>query len=148
MWARFASVSAAVFRHPLRVAYADCTVGNHVYYARYLDFLEVARGEFFRSLGQTFQAWQEQGFIFPVIECRLKYRAAARYDDELIVELGVTQAEGVRLGFVGRILRADGTLLVEAETWHVCTSLEERPRRLPEALRIRLADYRVTPVAP
>lgn len=141
-------MSAAVFRHPLRVSYADCTVGNHVYYARYLDFLEVARGEFFRSLGHTFQAWQEQGFIFPVIECRLRYRAAARYDDQLIVELGVNQADGVRLGFAGRILRADGTLLVEAETWHVCTSLEERPRRLPEALRESLKDYRVPAASP
>jgi len=29
-----------VFRHSLRVTYAHCTMGNHVYYARYLDILE------------------------------------------------------------------------------------------------------------
>ncbi len=134
------------FRHRLRVTYAHCTLGNHVYYARYLDFLEAARGELFRALGTTFQAWQDQGLIFPVIECRLQYRGPARYDDEIIVEVTVLQADGVRLGFGYRIVRLDGTLLVEAETRHVCTSLEERPKRLPEILRAALVPFR--PVAP
>ena len=135
------------FRHGLRVTYADCTVGNHVYYARYLDFLEAARGEFFRQLGKSFQAWQDEGLIFPVIECRLQYRGPARYDDELEVEIRVLQADGVRLGFAYRVVRRDGTLLVEAETRHVCTSFEERPRRLPEALRASLAPHRVAATA-
>ena len=40
-----------VFKHQHRIIYAECTVGNHVYYARYLDMLEEARGEFFRQAG-------------------------------------------------------------------------------------------------
>ncbi len=28
-----------VFRWVYRVCYADCTVGNHIYYSRYLDLL-------------------------------------------------------------------------------------------------------------
>ena len=134
-------MSPLPFRHRLRVTYADCTVGNHVYYARYLDFLEAARGEFFRHLGKTFQAWQDEGLIFPVIECRLQYRGPARYDDDLEVEVAVLQAEGVRLGFRYRVVRAGGSVLVEAETRHVCTSLEERPKRLPESLRISLEPH-------
>jgi acyl-CoA thioester hydrolase len=134
------------FRHCLRVTYAHCTLGNHVYYARYLDFLEAARGELFRSVGTSFQAWQDQGLIFPVVECRLQYRGPARYDDEITVEVTVLQAEGVRLGFGYRIVKLDGTLLVEAETRHVCTSLEERPKRLPEILRASLVPFQ--PVAP
>jgi acyl-CoA thioesterase FadM len=35
--------SAEVFQHHLRVTASDCTVGNHVYYSRYLDWLEAAR---------------------------------------------------------------------------------------------------------
>lgn len=135
------------FRHRLRVVYADCTVGNHVYYARYLDFLEAARGEFFRQLGKSFQAWQDEGLIFPVIECRLQYRGPARYDDELDVEIRVLQADGVRLGFGYRVVRPNGTLLVEAETRHVCTSLEERPKRLPETLRASLEPHRLAAAA-
>lgn len=40
-------MSHQVFVWNRRVTYADCTVGNHVYYSRYPDFLEEARGEFF-----------------------------------------------------------------------------------------------------
>ena len=68
-------MATAPFRHQHRVTYADCTVGNHIYYGRYLNLLEVARGEFFRHLGTTFLQWQERDVIFPVLECRLRYKA-------------------------------------------------------------------------
>jgi len=29
-----------MFVHTHRVTYAECTVGNHIYHARYLDLLE------------------------------------------------------------------------------------------------------------
>ena len=126
----------AVFqhRHTYRVTYADCTVGNHIYYGRYLELLEAARGELFRAAGRTFAEWQAAGVIFPVIEVHLRYRAAARYDELLTIETEVIEAAGIRLSFRSRILGPDGSLRVEGETRHVCTSLEDRPRRLPPEL--------------
>src|SRR5437762_1677580 len=70
-----------IFMHTHRVTYSDCTAGNHVYYSRFLDIVEAARGEFFRHRGRTFLYWQEQSTIFPVVECRLRYLAPARYDE-------------------------------------------------------------------
>jgi acyl-CoA thioester hydrolase len=129
----------SVHRHLHRVTYADCTVGNHVYYGRYLDLLEAARGELFRSLGRTFADWQAAGVILPVIEVQLRYRAAARYDEVLTIETRVIEATGIRATFGYRILGPDGSLRVEGETRHVCTSLEDRPRRLPTELADALA---------
>src|SRR5882724_12051566 len=97
-------MSALVFRHTHRVTYAECTVGDHIYYARYLDLLEAARGEFFRQLGVTFLEWQVRDTTFPVIECRLRYKSPARYDDVLAIEVWPTLAEKVRLNFSYRIL--------------------------------------------
>jgi acyl-CoA thioester hydrolase len=128
----------ARFSHTHRVSYAECTLGNHIYYSRYLDLLEVARGEFFRSLGMSFLHWQEQGTIFPVAECRLRYRTPARYDDVLKIEVWPTLAEKVRLNFQYRILHEAGALMLEAETFHVCTGLDEKPKRLPDGLREEL----------
>src|SRR6266446_2423997 len=124
----------SVFQYSHRVTYAECTVGNHVYYARYLDLLEAARGEFFRSQGATFLQWQERGAIFPVLECRLRYKSPARYDDVLAIEVWITAAERVRLNFGYRIVNQAGTVVLEAETLHVCTGLDEKPKRLPEEL--------------
>lgn len=129
------------FRHTHRVTYADCTMGNHIYYSRYLEILEAARGEFFRQLGTTFGQWQEQDVIFPVIECRLRYKAPARYDDVLSVELWLTAAEGVRLEFNCRIVNQNCTLILEGETRHVCTGLNEKPKRMPGEMVELLKPY-------
>jgi acyl-CoA thioester hydrolase len=132
---------AEPFRHIHRVTYAECTVANHIYHSRYLDLLEAARGEFMRSLGQTVLELQDADYIFPVIEARLRYKFPARYDDQLTIEVWITLVSGVRLNFGHRILNQDGKLLLEAETFHCCTSREEKPKRLPEALAIKLVPY-------
>jgi|SRR5690349_9018946 len=134
-------MGALTFRHTHRVTYADCTVGNHIYYSRYLDLLESARGEFFRQLGSPFLQWQERGVIFPVIECRLRYKAPARYDDVLAIELWPQTAERIRLDFAYRILNQTETLILEAETRQVCTGMNEKPQRLPEELVGLLQPY-------
>ena len=126
------SESAFAYKH--RVVYADCTLGNHVYYARYLELLEAARGEFFRHLGDTLLEWQERGFMFPVVEVHLRYKALARYDDLLRVEVWVTSAEKVRLNFAYCITDQSNDIVLEGETLHVCMNLEEKMKRLPEEL--------------
>jgi acyl-CoA thioester hydrolase len=132
---------AEIFRYPHRVTYAECTVGDHVYHSRYLDLLEAARGQFLRSLGPTVLELQERDCIFPVIEARLRYKYPARYDDLLAIEVWVTAIEKIRLNFGHRILNQSGKLILEAETFHVCTSREDKPKRLPEELAMKLASY-------
>lgn len=134
-------MAANLFHHERRVTYADCTVGNHIYYARYLDWLEAARGEFFRKLGGTFWNWQERDTIFPVVEARLRYQSPARYDDLLVTEVWLTTAQRIRLNFSYRIVNQSGTIILEAETLHVCTGLNEKPKRLPEELVAAVKPY-------
>ncbi|MEI9961970.1 MAG: acyl-CoA thioesterase [Limisphaerales bacterium] len=122
------------FRHTHRVSYAECTVGNHIYHSRYLDLLEAARGEFLRSLGSTVLHWQENDAIFPVIEARLRYKFPARYDDLLTIEVWTILVEKIRINFAHRILNHNGRLILEAETFHVCTDLKDKPKRVPEEL--------------
>jgi len=125
---------AEPFRYQHRVTYAECTVGDHIYHSRYLDLLEAARGEFMRLSGATVREWQERDHIFPVVEAHLRYRCPARYDDWLTIEVWPVLVERVRLNFGHRILNQDGKLILEAETFHACTSREGKPRRLPEEL--------------
>ena len=131
----------SVFRHNQRVVYSECTVGNHVYYGRYLDILETARGEFFREIGFPCLQLQQSGTLFPVIGLEMAYKAPARYDDLLTVELWIAELKGVRLTFGCKILNQNGVLLVEGETRHVCTTEAERPKRLPEKLAERLKAF-------
>jgi acyl-CoA thioester hydrolase len=131
-------MTVGIFRHAHRVSYAECTVGNHVYHSRYLDLLEAARGEFIRSLGPTILHWQEKDVIFPVIEARLRFKSPARYDDLLAIEVWPTLIERVRLNFGHRVTNQHGKLILEAETFHACTGIDEKPKRMPEELAEKL----------
>ena len=132
---------AEPFRHHHRVSYAECTVGDHIYHSRYLDLLEAARGEFMRALGTPVLELQNADYIFPVIEARLRYKFPARYDDRLTIEVWMTLVERVRLNFGHRILNQDGKLILAAETFHCCTSRDEKPKRLPAELVEKLKPY-------
>jgi acyl-CoA thioester hydrolase len=134
-------MTVGIFRHTHRVSYAECTVGNHVYHSRFLDLLEAARGEFIRSLGPTVLHWQEKDVIFPVIEARLRYKSPARYDDLLAIEVWPTLIERVRLNFCHRVTNQHGKLILEAETFHACTGIDEKPKRLPEELAAKLKSF-------
>jgi acyl-CoA thioester hydrolase len=141
-------MSHQIFTHTHRVTYAECTIGNHVYYSRYLDLLETARGEFFRALGMTFQRLHDSGTVFPVIEARLRYKGAARYDDLLRIEVWLSELERVRMNFAYRILNEGGKLLIEANTQHACASPDEKLKRLPENLIEKLRPYLVERASP
>lgn len=127
-------VPETAFKHEHRVTYSECTVGNHVYYSRYLDILEAARGEFFRAVSQPLRQWQENGTAFPVLGVRIDYKGPARYDDVVTTELWVTEMKGIRLTIGFRMLRADGSPLAEGETRHICATVHEKPQRLPQEL--------------
>ena len=124
--------------------YAECTVGNHVYYARYLDMLEEARGELFRQAGWPLLALQEKGSAFPVIGMDIAFKEPARYDDLLTIQLWISEMRGIRLNLGFRILNAKGTTLAEGETRHACAGLDEKPKRPPKGLSERLAPFVVT----
>ena len=138
---------AEIFCYAHRVTYAECTVGDHIYHSRYLDLLEAARGEFMRALGTTVLELQEQDFIFPVIEARLHYKFPARYDDLLTIEVRPILVERVRLNFGHCVINQNGKLILKAETFHACTSRDEKPKRLPAGLVEKMKVYLEADVA-
>jgi acyl-CoA thioester hydrolase len=134
-------MSDPVFQHRHRVVYAECTVGNHVYYARYLDMLEEARGELFRQAGWPLLGLQEEGTAFPVIGAQIAYKGTGRYDDLLTIELWISELSGIRINFGFRIRHAGGAVLAEGETRHVCAGLNGKPKRPPIGLSEGLAPF-------
>jgi acyl-CoA thioester hydrolase len=103
--------------------------------------MEAARGEFMRSLGTTVLQCQNLDAIFPLVEARLRYRYPARYDDLLSIEVWPTLADRVRVNFGHRILNQNDKLILEAETFHACTGVDEKPKRLPPELAEKLKQY-------
>jgi acyl-CoA thioester hydrolase len=123
-------------RTTLRVRYAETDQMGVVYYANYFVWCEIGRVEFFRQLGYDYKQMEiEDDCHLPVVEATCRYRAPARYDDEVAIETSVTAMRSSVIKFGYRILRlhAEGErLLAEAETAHVTVDKNMQKRKLPE----------------
>ena len=122
-----------------RVRYAETDQMGIVYYANYLVWFELGRVELLRSLGLAYsQLEKDHKLILPVIEANCRYRAPARYDDEILIETRPALVRESVLKFAYRILRDDPDtkppkLLAEGETVHVVCDENLKRMPLPEA---------------
>jgi acyl-CoA thioester hydrolase len=134
----------------VRVRYAETDQMGIVYYANYLVWFEIGRVELLRSLGLAYsQLETEHQCILPVVEAKCRYRAPARYDDQILIETRPALLRGPVLKFAYRILRKapegqQPTLLAEGETVHVVCDGQLNKKPLPEqyaaALRALMVD--------
>jgi acyl-CoA thioester hydrolase len=118
----------------VRVRYAETDQMGVVYHANYLVWFEVGRVELMRQRGLNYKLLeQEEGCWIAVVEATARYKAPARYDDELIVETTVKSVRGPVIRFAYRILRVeDSLLLCEGETVHVALGRDMKRRRIPK----------------
>ncbi len=92
--------------------------------------------ELLRSLGLAYsQMEKDHKLILPVVEANCRYRAPARYDDEILIETRPAHAARVgaqvRLSHPSRAARrrTSHKLLAEGETIHVVC--DENLKRMP-----------------
>jgi acyl-CoA thioester hydrolase len=127
-----------VHRHSCRVLYGDTDAGGVVYYANYLRYFEAGRTEYMRELIASYRSLEEQGFILPVVECHVRYKASARYDDLLVVETSLVEVRPASCRFTYRISREDGKSLVLGSTTHAAVDRAGKLAKLPAEVVIRL----------
>ena len=129
------------FAWPVRVYWEDTDGGGVVYHSRYLNFFERARSELLRARGIDQLALKDDhGFIWVVTEMNVKFRKAARLDDELQVSADFRWMKGVRQGFDQEITREpDGELIAAAEVTAVMLQADTlKPVRLPDWIKNKL----------
>lgn len=97
--------------HQVRVAYVDTDRAQVVHHSQYFRFLEVARVEFWRANGLDYRKFEEEtGLGLPVVESKMRYRQAARFDDLLTIETWVSEASRASIWYDARITREKETI--------------------------------------
>ena len=89
-------------RTELTVRFCETDMMGIVHHANYLVYLEAGRVDWLHRRGVSYEVWAKQGVHLPVVEARLRYRKAARFDEALVVEstcVDVTRVT-VRFGYV------------------------------------------------
>ncbi|MBV9342285.1 MAG: acyl-CoA thioesterase [Acidobacteria bacterium] len=130
-------MSAAQSEVRLRVRYAETDQMGVVYHANHFVWFEVGRVEFLRQLGFSYREMeQNDGCAIAVVDARCRYRAPARYDDEIIVRTRLKNVRNSAVQFAYELVRAsDGVLLAEGETVHLVTDAQMKVREIPENYR-------------
>ncbi len=122
-----------VFKHSLRVPYADIDKMGFVYYANYFVYFEMARAQMLRDVGLPYGELEDRGIMLPVVEAHCEYKKPANYDDLLVVH-SVVALKGLRLRIDYEIKRED-ELIATGYSEHVCMSPDGKVMKPIEDLR-------------
>jgi acyl-CoA thioester hydrolase len=117
----------------LRVRYAETDQMGVVYHANHFIWFEIGRVELMRQLGFTYRDMEREYQCFiPVVDARCRYKAPARYDDEIVVRTHLKNARESVIHFGYELLSAsDGELLAEGETTHMIIDGKMKAAALP-----------------
>ena len=122
----------------IRVRYPEVDAMGYLHHSRYLQYFEMARVELLRALGHNYADLERAGVFFVVVKVECRYRAPARYDEELTLTTRVVRQTHVRIDHAYELRRGE-TLLAEATTTIACVGRDGQVRQIPEELAPRLS---------
>ena len=130
-----------MFRHSVRVRYQECDPQGVVYFARYPEYYDLTLTELFRVAMGSYQGMVEAGTDLVVAEMSVRYRAPARFDEVIDVELVVDQLGETSMISSYAIVRNAETL-AEGSFRHVFIDPPSKAKkRIPDDIRRALAPY-------
>jgi acyl-CoA thioester hydrolase len=132
------------FRHRIRVRFNECDGQGVVFYANYLVYFDIAMTELWReAFGNGYAGMIENGTDAMVAEANIRYRASARFDDELDLVATVT-----RIGTTSSVTHliaervVDQAVLAEADLRHVFIDVGTLEKTaIPEEVRTGMERY-------
>jgi acyl-CoA thioester hydrolase len=126
------SLDSLVAESTVRVRYAETDQMGVAYYANYLVWFEVGRSHFCHECGFSYRDMErDAGLYLIVAEACCRYKAPARYEDDLVIRTVIKELTRRTVRFGYEIKRADGADVATGETLHVLINSEGRPSSFP-----------------
>lgn len=108
----------------IEVRYAETDQMGVVYHANYIVYMEVGRTNFVKAAGFSYPGLEEQGYISPVMDISIQYKASLRYGQTAIVRTWVEEHTKLRTTYGYEILHEDGTVAATAKSVHIIVKRE------------------------
>ncbi|KAB7660327.1 YbgC/FadM family acyl-CoA thioesterase [Sutterella seckii] len=124
-------------RFPVHIYWEDTDAGGIVYHSNYLKYMERARSDLMRRLAvsQAGELTNPDGQLFVAASVSIRYRRAARLDDDLTVVTRVKQLRRASIVFEQNVVNAKGELVTEGEVRVGCVN---RSTLAPSAMKDEL----------
>jgi acyl-CoA thioester hydrolase len=136
---------AEPFRHRLRVRWSECDLQGVVFYPNYLAYFDHLLTELWREAVGPYGEIHTHGIDLVVAEANVRYRASARFDDEIEVVASITRLGTTSMTTGLTVERVeDGALLAEGELRHVFVDPDSFEKRdIPPDVRGGLGRFAV-----
>jgi acyl-CoA thioester hydrolase len=135
---------AEPFIHRLRVRYAECDLQGVLFNANYLAYIDHTITELWRAAYGGYRVMLGRGADIVVAEANLRFRGAARFDEEITVEATVAHLGTTSIVTAHRFLRGGDEVLLEAEVRHVWIDPDTRAKTaMPDWAREGLGPWHV-----
>ncbi len=129
------------FVHRLRVRFHECDPQGVVFNAHYFAYFDVALTEMWRAAFGSYGNVVQDGTDVVVVEAAATFRALARFDDEIDVELAIARL-GTTSMTTQTTVRRDGQVLVEGRIVHVFVDPATMAKQeIPQRIRAGLEPY-------
>jgi acyl-CoA thioester hydrolase len=117
----------------IRVRYPEADPMGYLHHSIYLQYMEMGRVELLRKLGHSYADIEKAGVFFVVVKVEVKYRAPARFDDELTLLTRVTKQTHVRIDHAYEFRKGD-QLVAEATTTIACVDRAGQLQQIPDGV--------------
>jgi acyl-CoA thioester hydrolase len=135
------------FRHRLRVRWSECDLQGVVFFPNYLAYFDHLLTELWREAVGPYGQIHQLGIDLVVAEAGVRYRAPARFDDEIEIVAEIDRLGTTSMTTRLRIERiADGALLAEGDLRHVFVEPRTLVKReIPADVRDALGRFAASP---
>jgi len=84
----------------IKVPFHDVDAMNVVWHGNYFRYFEVAREALLDQFGYGYRAMQASGYVWPVVDTRVKYRDVVRFEQQILVRASVEEFENrLKIGY-------------------------------------------------
>jgi acyl-CoA thioester hydrolase len=141
---------AESFRHRLRVRWSECDLQGVVFYPNYLAYFDHLLTELWREAVGPYGEIHQLGIDLVVAEANVRYRASARFDDEIEIVATISRLGTTSMTTELRIERVeDGAVLAEGDLRHVFVDPDSLQKRdIPPGVRAALGRFAASPALP
>ena len=107
----------------LEVGFYDVDAMQVTWHGHYVKYFERARCALLRAIGYDYPQMRESGYLWPVVDCKLRYVAAARYGQRLSARATLQEWENrLRIAYLIRDA-ATGARLTTGSTIQVAVDM-------------------------
>lgn len=87
----------------VEVPFHDVDAVNIAWHGHYMKYFEIARCALLRRFDYDYPQMQASGYLWPIVECYVKYVRPARYSQRLRVEATLLEYENrIKIGYLIR----------------------------------------------